>query len=132
MQQKRPNSDGKKHVVVANVDAYVTSLSKGQKEIAKKVKQEIITIAKGCEETIGYGMPAYKLNGRYLVFFALFKNHLGFYPTPAGVSAFEKQLKKYKYAKGSIQFPLNEPIPYVLIRKIVKFRVKQEGKKKND
>jgi uncharacterized protein YdhG (YjbR/CyaY superfamily) len=70
-------------------------------------------------------MPTFKLNGKYLVYFAAWKNHIGFYATPSGNDAFQKELSKYKVAKGSIQFPLSEPIPYDLIKKIAEFRKKE-------
>ena len=84
---------------------------------------------------MAYGIPTFKLNGRNLVHFSAFKEHIGFYPTPSGIEAFKKELSAYEGAKGSVKFPLSKPIPYALITKIVKFRVKEElekakGKKK--
>lgn len=81
------------------------------------------------EESISYGMPAYKLNGKALVYFAAFKNHIGFYATPSGHSEFTMELSKYKQGKGSVQFPLDKPLPSGLITKIVKFRVKENLQK---
>jgi len=92
------------------------------------------TIRKGApeaEETIAYQMPTFKLNGKNLVHFAAFKNHIGFYPTPSGIEAFNKELSPYKGAKGSVQFPIDKPIPFDLVEKIVIFRVKENLKKKN-
>ena len=74
---------------------------------------------------ISYGIPTFKLNGRYLVYFAAWKNHIGFYPMPSGAKAFKKELSVYKQGKGSIQFPLDKPIPYDLISKIITFRVRE-------
>lgn len=74
------------------------------------------------EEKMSYGMPGYYLNGRPLVYFAGYKKHIGFYATPNGHERFEKELSSYKQGKGSVQFPLNDEIPYQLIREIVKFR----------
>jgi uncharacterized protein YdhG (YjbR/CyaY superfamily) len=74
-------------------------------------------------EAISYQMPTFKLKGKNLVHFAGYKHHIGFYPTPQGMTAFDDELSKYKHAKGSAQFPLDQPMPYDLIEKIVKFRV---------
>ncbi len=112
--RKRPNS----------VEEYVARYPKDVQDILKKIRQVIKEAAPEAEETISYGMPAYKLNGP-LVYFAAFKNHIGFYAIPSGISAFEKQLSPYKRGKGSVQFQINEPIPYDLIREIVKFRAKE-------
>jgi uncharacterized protein YdhG (YjbR/CyaY superfamily) len=76
-------------------------------------------------ETIKYAIPTFTLNGGNLVHFAAFKNHIGFYPTPQGIQAFEKELSAYKGAKGSVQFPLDQPMPLQLICKIVKYRLTQ-------
>lgn len=76
-------------------------------------------------EGIAYGMPAYKLNKKPLVYFAAFKNHIGFYATPTGHEAFQNELAGYKQGKGSVQFPLSDPLPLELIGRIVKFRVKE-------
>lgn len=81
------------------------------------------------EEAISYGIPTFKLHGN-LVHFAAFKNHIGFFPAPSGIAAFKKELAAYKGAKGSVQFPLDQPLPLALITKIVKFRVKENTDKK--
>lgn len=78
-------------------------------------------------EEIVYGMPGYKTNGKPLVYFAGYKNHIGFYATPSGHEAFQKELSKYKQGKGSVQFPLNQPIPFDLIEQIVRFRVDENA-----
>ena len=70
-------------------------------------------------------MPAFKLNGKNLVYFAGWKNHIGFYPIPSGIEAFKKELSKYKQGRGSVQFPLDKPIPYNLVKRIVAFRVQE-------
>ncbi|MBA4408581.1 MAG: DUF1801 domain-containing protein [Bacteroidota bacterium] len=87
-----------------------------------QVRSTIRQAAPEAEESISYGMPAYKLNGRRLVYFAGFKNHIGFYATPSGHSEFAKELSKYKQGKGSVQFPLDQPMPLELIAQIVEFR----------
>lgn len=96
--------------------------------VLEQVRSAIRKAAPQAEETIAYGMPAYRLNGP-LVYFAAFKHHLGFYATPTGHEAFAKELANYKQGKGSVQFPLDEPIPIDLITKIVKFRVKENLEK---
>lgn len=75
-------------------------------------------------------MPTFKLNGKYLVYFAAWKNHIGFYPTSTGIEAFKKELSLYDGAKGSVQFPIDKPIPYGLVKKIVIFRIKENLKKR--
>ena len=98
--------------------------------ILKEIWAIIKKGAPEAEETIAYGIPTFKLNGKNLVHFSAFKKHIGFYPTPSGIGAFAKELLEYKGAKGSVQFPLEKPIPYDLIRKIVEFRIKESNRKK--
>jgi uncharacterized protein YdhG (YjbR/CyaY superfamily) len=118
------------------IDEYISVFPKDTQEILKKIRATIQKAAPGAEETINYQMPTFTLKGN-LVHFAAFKNHIGFYPTPTGIEKFKKELSSYKGAKGSVQFPLDQPIPYSLIGKIVTFRVKEnleraaiKGKKK--
>jgi uncharacterized protein YdhG (YjbR/CyaY superfamily) len=111
------------------IDEYITAFPKNIQDILQKVRQTIRESAPDAKEAISYQMPTFKLNGN-LVHFAAFKNHIGFYPTPSATEEFQKELSPYKSGKGSIQFPLNEPIPYDLIRKIVMFRVKENFAKK--
>ena len=94
-------------------------------ELLRKVKETIIKAAPGAVESISYAMPAFKFNGKPLVYFALNKSHLGFYATPSANIAFREDLKDYKSSKGAIQFPLDKPVPYGLIRKIVQFKIKE-------
>jgi uncharacterized protein YdhG (YjbR/CyaY superfamily) len=107
----------------ANVDAYIASCPETIREQLLQVRTVIRNAAPGAEELISYGMPAYKTQGRPLVYFAAFKNHIGFYATPTGHEAFKEELSKYKQGKGSVQFPTDKPMPLDLIRKIVEFRV---------
>jgi uncharacterized protein YdhG (YjbR/CyaY superfamily) len=93
-------------------------------KILKQIRTTIKKAAPGAEEAIKYGIPTFVLNEN-LVHFAAFKNHIGFYPTPSGINAFKKELSGYKSAKGSVQLPLEEPMPLALIEQIVKFRVKE-------
>lgn len=107
------------------IDEYIATFPKEVQVILKTIRQTIQKAAPEAEETISYQMPTFKLNGKYLVYFGAWKNHIGFYALPSGTQAFEKQLSMYKRAKGSIQFPLDEPMPLGLISDIVKFRVKE-------
>lgn len=106
------------------IDEYIAGFPEDVQKILEKVRLTIKKAAPEAQETIKYRMPTFTLHGN-LVYFAGFKNHIGFYPVPTGIEAFKKELSVYKQGKGSIQFPLNQPIPYDLIRKIVKFRVKE-------
>ena len=111
------------------VEKYIASFSPEIRKALNEIRSTVRKTAPEAEETIAYRMPAYKLNGKPLVYFAAFKNHIGFYPTPRGIEAFDKELKKYKHAKGSVQFPLDKPMPLALIKKMVKFRVKENTEK---
>jgi len=106
-----------------NTDEYIAGFPGDIQLILNQVRATIQQSAPDAEESIAYGMPAYKLKGKPLVYFAGFKNHIGFYATPSGHSEFAKELSKYKQGKGSVQFPLDQPIPYDLIAQIVEFRV---------
>lgn len=107
-----------------NIDEYIASFPKDIQEILEKIRVTIRNAAPEAKEKIAYQMPTFTLEGN-LVHFAAFKNHIGFYPTPTGTEAFNKELSAYKRGKGSIQFPLDTPIPLGLITEIVKFRVKE-------
>lgn len=109
------------------VEMYIQKFPKEVQDILRTIRKLIKDTARDAEEGFSYGMPAYKLNKKPLVYFAAFKNHIGFYATPSGHSAFQDELSKYKQGKGSVQFPLNQPIPYKLIESIVKFRVKENN-----
>jgi len=104
-------------------DEYIAGFPDDIQMILNQVRAIIKEAAPEAEESIGYGMPAYKLKGKPLVYFAGFKNHIGFYATPSGHTEFAKELSKYKQGKGSVQFPLDQAIPYELIAQIVAFRV---------
>jgi uncharacterized protein YdhG (YjbR/CyaY superfamily) len=111
------------------VDEYIQTFPKDIQELLKQIRAAIKTTAPEAVESISYGMPAYKTNGRPLVYFAGFKKHIGFYATPAGHVAFADELSKYKQGKGSVQFPLDQPIPLDLLKRIVAFRVKENAAK---
>jgi len=106
------------------IDEYIAGYPKDIQAILKKIRITIQNAAPKATETINYGIPTFQLNGN-LVHFAAFKNHIGFYPAPSGIEKFKKELSVYEGAKGSIKFPLDKPIPYTLIAKIVEFRVKE-------
>lgn len=115
---------------IKTVDEYIGSFAEEIQKILQSIREIIKQNAPEAEESISYGMPAYKINKKPLVYFAAFKNHIGFYATPTGHQAFAEELSKYKQGKGSVQFPINEPMPLDLIERIVKFRVEGNLKKK--
>ena len=106
-----------------NVYEYIASFSKDIQSLLQEVRMTIRKAAPGALEMISYGIVAFKFHGKPLVYFAGFKNHIGFYPTPTGIEEFEKELSVYKQGKGSVQFPLDKPMPLKLISKIVKYRM---------
>jgi len=108
-----------------DIDEYIAGFPKGVQEILEKVRMTVRKAAPDAEEAIKYRMPTFTLNGN-LVHFAAFKNHIGFYPAPTGIEAFKDELSAYKGGKGSVQFPLDQPIPFDLIRRIVEYRVKKK------
>ncbi len=105
-------------------DEYISQCPEEVKSILLQIEEIIKATAPTASKTIKYGIPTFELNGN-LVHFAAFKKHIGFYPTPSGVEAFKDKIKEYKFSKGSIQFPLDKPIPFDLIKDIVKFRTKE-------
>ncbi len=112
-----------------SVEEYIKSFPKSTQVLLKQVRAVIKEIAPEAEELLTYGMPGYKLNKKPLVYFAGYEKHIGFYATPNGHEKFAKELSKYKQGKGSVQFPIEEPMPLALIKKIVVFRVKENLKK---
>ncbi|MGL4336720.1 MAG: iron chaperone [Turicibacter sp.] len=104
------------------IDEYILSFAPEVQVTLQTLRSIIKQSAPEAEEKISYKMPTFALHGN-LVHFAAFKNHIGFYPAPSGIEAFKNELDGYKLAKGSVQFPLNQPIPYPLVSEIVKFRV---------
>ena len=112
-----------------NTDEYIAGFPKETQKILKQIRATIKKAAPGAEETISYAIPAFTLKGRNLIYFAGYKNHIGLYPAPRGNEAFRKELSVYKGGKGTVQFPLDKPIPLTLITKIVKFKVKENLEK---
>lgn len=111
------------------IDAYIQAYPPPVQEKLTELRECIKNLVPDASEKISYAMPTFYLNGN-LVHYAAFGRHIGFYPGAEGVAAFEKELKEYKHAKGSIQFPLQEELPYALIKRIVLFRAKQQREKK--
>lgn len=109
-------------IAVKSVDEYISQFPPAVQEILKTLRKVIKEAAPDAEEKISWKMPTFVLHGN-LVHFAAHKNHIGFYPSPSGIDAFKHELWEYKGAKGSVQFPIDKPLPYELVSKIVKFRV---------
>jgi uncharacterized protein YdhG (YjbR/CyaY superfamily) len=107
------------------IDAYIAGFPKDVQEILEKIRETIRKAAPQAKETINYQIPTFTLEGNNLVHFAAFKKHVGFYPTPTGIERFQNELAAYEGAKGSVKFPLDQPIPYELISRIVAFRVQE-------
>jgi uncharacterized protein YdhG (YjbR/CyaY superfamily) len=111
-----------------NVADYINAAPKEARKKLREMRACLRNAARGAEESLKWGMPSYSLK-RILFSFAGYKRHLGFYPTPGAVKAFEKDLARFKTAKGSIQFPLDKPLPLPLIRKIALFRIREHNEK---
>jgi uncharacterized protein YdhG (YjbR/CyaY superfamily) len=113
------------------IDEYIKTFPEDVQKLLEKIRQAIRKAAPEAVETISYQMPTFNLDGKYLIYFAAWKNHIGFYPIPAGDKAFQKELSPYTGAKSSVRFPIDKPIPYDLVKKLVMFRIKEnQGKKK--
>jgi uncharacterized protein YdhG (YjbR/CyaY superfamily) len=110
------------------IDDYIAQFPPEIQKILAEIRAIVREIAPDATEKISYQMPTFFLNGN-LVHFAAFKHHIGFYPTPTGIEAFQEELSAYKGAKGSVQFPLDQPMPFDLIRRIVEYRVAENTKK---
>jgi uncharacterized protein YdhG (YjbR/CyaY superfamily) len=116
---------------IKTIDEYIVQFSPEVQEILNRIRSVIKEAAPDAQEKISYQMPTFYLYGN-LVHFAAFKNHIGFYPAPTGIDAFKDELSGYKGAKGSVQFPIDKPMPYDLISRIVKFRVTENTKLKDE
>ena len=108
-----------------NIDEYIAGFPQDVQEILEKMRMTIRKAAPGAEEKISYQIPTFTLKGSRLVYFAAYKKHIGLYPAPRGVEKFKKELSVYEGGKGTVRFPLDKPIPFGLIRRIVKFRIKE-------
>lgn len=111
----------------STVEAYIREFPKDIQSVLEKLRALVLENAPDATESISYGMPAYKVRGKPLVYFAAFKNHIGLYATPTGHSEFASELSKYKQGKGSVQFPFDD-VPYKLIEKIIRYRVASQKK----
>lgn len=111
------------------VDQYIKPFPAKTQTILKKIRQLVHKLAPQAVEGLNYGLIGYKLNGKPLVYFGGWKNHIGFYATPAGHAAFKKELAGYVGAKGSVKFPLSEPMPYALLTRMIRYRVREESRK---
>jgi uncharacterized protein YdhG (YjbR/CyaY superfamily) len=111
------------------VDEYIKAFPNNVRKILEQVRATIKEKAPEAVESISYGMPGYKTHGKPLVYFAGYEKHIGFYATPTGHEKFAQELSKFKQGKGSVQFPLDKPIPFDLIARIVEFRIKENAGK---
>jgi len=117
-----------KNTQAKSIDDYIAAFPKDVQALLEKLRVTIRKAAPGATETISYAIPTFTLNGN-LVHFAAFKNHIGFYPAPSAIAAFQNELSMYEGAKGSVQFPIGKALPVSLITKIVKFRVRENLEK---
>lgn len=113
-----------------SIDLYIATFPESTQLLLAQVREAIESVAMNAEQTIKYAMPTYVYHGN-LVHFAGYKNHIGFYPTPSGLIAFQEEISSYKNSKGAVQFPLNQPLPLELIQKITRYRMQEnEAKRK--
>lgn len=115
--------------IAENIDAYIARFPKDVQKVLEQVRLTVRRAAPDATEVISYGIPALKYNGKVIIYFAGHKNHIGLYATPSGHAAFQKELSVYKQGKGSVQFPLDKPMPLDLISRIVKYRMQQQKEK---
>jgi uncharacterized protein YdhG (YjbR/CyaY superfamily) len=108
-----------------DIDGYIATFPNDVQQILEKIRMTIRKAAPDAEETISYQIPSFTLKDKYLIYFAAYKKHIGLYPAPRGIEKFKKELSLYGGGKGTLKFPLNKPIPFNLISRIVKFRAKE-------
>ena len=113
------------HRAPATFDEYIAARPRDVRAILRRIRATIRKAAPRAQERISYRIPAFTLDGKNLVYFAAFTNHIGFYPAPVGVEAFKRSLATYECGRGSVRFPLDRPVPYALIARIVKFRARR-------
>lgn len=121
------NTTNSKHA--ASIAEYIAGFSAEVQEMLEQIRATIKEVVPDAEETISYAIPAFRLNKKNLVYFAAFKKHIGLYPAPTALEEFKADFEPYKTSKGTVQFPLNRPIPLDLIRKIVRHLVKKNLEK---
>ena len=107
------------------IDEYIAGFPNNVRKILEQIRMTIREAAPAAEETISYQIPTFTLKGKYLIYFAAYTKHIGLYPAPRGIEKFKKELSLYEGGKGTVRFPLDKPIPFGLIKRIVKFRVKE-------
>jgi len=112
-----------------DIDEYIDRFPEDVQNVLHKIRALINEVVPDAEEKISYQIPTFTLNGSYLIYFAGFKNHVSVYPAPRGTAPFKKELAAYEGGKGTVRFPLDQPIPYGLIKRIVKFKVKENKEK---
>lgn len=117
-----------KTTTAETIDEYIAEFPKDVQKKLTELRDTIRKAAPKAEEKISYAMPTFALHGN-LVHFAAYKNHIGFYPAPRAIAAFKKELSKYEGSKGTVQFPIDEPIPLSLIKKMVKYRIAENMEK---
>lgn len=110
-----------------SIDEYIAEFPPETRERLKELRELIKRLVPEAKETISYAIPTFDLNGKHLVHFAGFARHVGFYPAPSGLEVFKEELKPYKTGKGSVQFPLDQPLPADLVRRIVELRVAESA-----
>jgi uncharacterized protein YdhG (YjbR/CyaY superfamily) len=118
-----------KRSTAGSIDAYIAGFPVETRVVLEELRAVIRASAPDATETISYAMPTFDLAGRHLVHFAGYETHVGFYPVPTGIEAFREALKPYKTGKGSVQFPLGQPLPADLVRRIVAFRVEENTRR---
>jgi uncharacterized protein YdhG (YjbR/CyaY superfamily) len=112
-----------------SVDAYIQSFPENIQHLLQEIRNTVKSVVPEAQESISYKMPAYTYKSRPLVYFAAFRNHIGFYPIPSGIDAFQAELSLYQCSKGAVQFPLNQPMPLELIARITAFRAEENRQK---
>jgi uncharacterized protein YdhG (YjbR/CyaY superfamily) len=112
-----------------SIDEYIAAFPADTQKALREMRELIRASAPAATETISYAIPTFDLNGRHLVHFAGYARHIGFYPIPTGIEAFKKDFEPYKQGRGSVQFPLSQPLPADLIRRVVEFRVEENTSK---
>jgi len=117
-----------KPVIAKTIDEYIAGFPEATQKSLNKVRSTIRKVVPKAEETISYGIPTFKINGRYVIYFAGYKNHVSVYPAPRENPGFKKELAVYKGGKGTVQFPLDKPLPLELITRITKFRLQVNKK----
>lgn len=120
----------KETIIISSVDDYIATYPAPVRSLLEKMRKAIKTAAPGAEEVLSYQMPSYKYHGR-LVYFAAHTKHIGFYPFKTAINAFKKELKDFEGAPGTVRFPFDKPLPLELIKRMVKFRVKENLEKLN-